>query len=106
MTSLTTGTDGGARPPQETVPAPELLRALAAVTTADASPRRRAEYSSDASNYRVPPQVVTFPRDREEVLATLEVAREHGAPVTARGAGTSVAGNAVGPGVVLDFSGT
>nr|WP_245867228.1 FAD-binding and (Fe-S)-binding domain-containing protein [Serinibacter salmoneus] len=81
-----------------------MLRALAAVTTADASPRRRAEYSSDASNYRVPPQVVTFPRDREEVLATLEVAREHGAPVTARGAGTSVAGNAVGPGVVLDFS--
>lgn len=81
-----------------------LLADLARVTEADAALRRRAEYSSDASNYRVLPQVVTFPRHVEEVEATLEVARRHGAPVTARGAGTSVAGNAVGPGVVVDFS--
>nr|WP_235866441.1 FAD-binding and (Fe-S)-binding domain-containing protein [Serinibacter arcticus] len=74
------------------------------MTEADAGRRRRAEYSTDASNYRVVPQVVTFPRHVDEVLATLEVARTHRAPVTARGAGTSVAGNAVGPGVVIDFS--
>jgi len=70
----------------------------------DDSSRRRAEYSTDASNYRVVPQVVVFPRDPDDVQAALAVAREAGAPVTARGAGTSVAGNSVGPGVVLDFS--
>lgn len=70
----------------------------------DSSSRRRAEYSTDASNYRVVPQVVVFPRDVDDALAALEVARAAGTPVTSRGAGTSVAGNAIGPGVVLDFS--
>jgi FAD/FMN-containing dehydrogenase/Fe-S oxidoreductase len=70
----------------------------------DDSRRRRAEYATDASNYRVVPEVVVFPRDADDALAALAVAREAGAPVTARGGGTSVAGNAVGPGVVLDFS--
>jgi len=70
----------------------------------DSSSRRRAEYSTDASNYRVVPQVVVFPRDVDDALAALETARTAGVPVTSRGAGTSVAGNAIGPGVVLDFS--
>jgi FAD/FMN-containing dehydrogenase/Fe-S oxidoreductase len=70
----------------------------------DDSSRRRAEYSTDASNYRVVPEVVVFPRDPDDVLAALAVARDAGSPVTARGGGTSVAGNAVGPGVVLDLS--
>jgi len=70
----------------------------------DSSSRRRAEYSTDASNYRVVPEVVVFPRSTDDVLATLETARELGSPVTSRGGGTSVAGNAVGPGVVIDFS--
>ncbi|GAA2495008.1 FAD-binding and (Fe-S)-binding domain-containing protein [Terrabacter carboxydivorans] len=64
----------------------------------------RAMYSSDASLYRIPPLAVVRPRDADEVAATLAVAREAGVPVTSRGAGTSVAGNAVGRGVVLDFS--
>ncbi|GEM31227.1 hypothetical protein NN3_22340 [Nocardia neocaledoniensis NBRC 108232] len=70
----------------------------------DASVRRRAEYSSDASNYRVRPTVVAFPREDSEVAATVTFARQNGLTVTARGGGTSVAGNAVGPGIVLDFS--
>ncbi|MFC4373941.1 FAD-binding and (Fe-S)-binding domain-containing protein [Nocardia halotolerans] len=70
----------------------------------DASPRRRAEYSSDASNYRVPPAMVVFPRGDDDVAATVAFARENGLTVTARGAGTSVAGNAIGPGIVVDFS--
>ncbi len=84
----------------------ELAAALsrAGLTEVDASTRRRAEYSSDASNYRVVPQVVVFPRHVDEVLTVLDVARSVGAPLTARGAGTSIAGNAVGSGVVLDFS--
>ncbi|MGW5071922.1 FAD-binding and (Fe-S)-binding domain-containing protein [Rhodococcus sp. NPDC004095] len=69
----------------------------------DDSTRRRAEYSSDASNYRVPPTAVVFPRSDEDVAATLAAGRAHGVPVTARGAGTSVAGNAIGAGLVLDF---
>ena len=70
----------------------------------DESSRRRAEYSSDASNYRVVPQVVAFPRDTGDILAAAEVSRRTGTPLTTRGAGTSIAGNAAGPGIVLDTS--
>ena len=66
--------------------------------------RRRAEYSSDAGNYRVVPQVVVQPVDTDDVLAVLSLGREVGVPVTCRGGGTSVAGNAIGAGIVLDFS--
>ncbi|SPF06432.1 FAD-binding and (Fe-S)-binding domain-containing protein [Streptomyces sp. MA5143a] len=61
-------------------------------------------YAYDASNYRVPPRAVVFPRSADDVVAVLRACRETGIPVTARGGGTSMAGNAVGPGVVLDFS--
>ena len=61
-------------------------------------------YSSDASLYRIPPLAVVRPRHTDEVAAALEVARATGVPLTSRGAGTSVAGNAVGRGIVLDFS--
>jgi FAD/FMN-containing dehydrogenase/Fe-S oxidoreductase len=76
----------------------------AGVTEVDDSPRRRAEYSSDASNYRVPPDVVVFPRHVDEILATLGACRERGVPLTMRGGGTSIAGNALSSGVVLDCS--
>jgi FAD/FMN-containing dehydrogenase/Fe-S oxidoreductase len=84
----------------------ELAAALrgAGLTDVDDSARRRAEYSSDASNYRVVPAVVAFPRHVDEAAAALGVARQFGVPVTSRGAGTSIAGNAVGTGIVLDFS--
>ncbi|GHK03928.1 lactate dehydrogenase [Streptomyces sp. Y2F8-2] len=61
-------------------------------------------YAYDASNYRVPPRAVVFPRSDDDVVAVLRACRDAGVPVTARGGGTSMAGNAVGPGVVLDFS--
>ena len=84
----------------------DLAAALrgAGLTGVDDSARRRAEYSADASNYRVVPSVVVFPRHVDEAAAALDVARRAGVPVTSRGAGTSIAGNAVGSGVVLDFS--
>lgn len=68
----------------------------------DASPVRLAQYSTDASNYRVIPQVVVMPRHEDDVIAAVKIAAEHGLPVTVRGGGTSCAGNAVGPGMVLD----
>ena len=76
----------------------------AGLTEVDDSRRRRAEYSSDASIYRVAPTVVAFPRHVEEILAALDVARTMSVPLTMRGAGTSIAGNAIGSGIVLDTS--
>ena len=82
----------------------DVLAALrrAGVTDADGSSLARAMYSTDASLYRVVPQVVVRPRDVDELVATVSVARETATPVTMRGAGTSIAGNAVGPGIVVD----
>ncbi|WP_396450169.1 FAD-binding and (Fe-S)-binding domain-containing protein [Actinomadura sp.] len=61
-------------------------------------------YSSDASLYRVPPAVVVTPREAAELPVVLGVCRDAGVPLTMRGGGTSIAGNAVGPGVVVDVS--
>jgi FAD/FMN-containing dehydrogenase/Fe-S oxidoreductase len=72
------------------------------VSDVDDSTLARALYSSDASLYRVVPQVVVRPRAADELDAVLDVARATGVPVTMRGAGTSIAGNAVGPGIVVD----
>jgi len=90
----------------QSAPPLELAAALraAGLNGVDDSVRRRAEYSSDASNYRVVPTVVAFPRHVDEAEAALGVARQLGVPVTCRGGGTSIAGNAVGTGLVLDFS--
>jgi FAD/FMN-containing dehydrogenase/Fe-S oxidoreductase len=68
----------------------------------DSSTRTRAQYTTDASNYRVVPQVVVHPADVDDLIAVTEVARSAGVPLTMRGAGTSVAGNAIGPGIVVD----
>ncbi len=85
---------------------PAVAAALrrAGVADVDDSVLERALYSSDASLYRVVPAVVAHPRDAGEVAAAIEVCRTLGVPLTCRGAGTSIAGNAVGTGVALDFS--
>lgn len=88
-----------------TPPRGEQLRTAllhAGVAEVEISARRRAEYSSDASLYRVPPTAVVFPRSRDDIEATLQVCRDLGVALTSRGSGTSIAGNAVGTGVVLD----
>ena len=72
------------------------------VTDVDDSVLARALYSSDASLYRVVPQVVARPRHPDEIVAILDAARALKVPLTMRGAGTSIAGNAVGPGIVVD----
>jgi FAD/FMN-containing dehydrogenase/Fe-S oxidoreductase len=80
------------------------LRRRGVADVLDTTPLARALYSSDASLYRVVPQAVAHPRTVEELAAVLEAARTVGMPVTTRGAGTSCAGNAVGPGLILDTS--
>ncbi|MGW2236614.1 FAD-binding and (Fe-S)-binding domain-containing protein [Streptomyces sp. NPDC001759] len=64
----------------------------------------RALTTMDASNYRRVPLGVVAPRDADDVAAVLAVCRERGVPVVARGGGTSIAGQATGTGVVLDFT--
>ena len=84
----------------------ELTEALRrhGVEDVDDSSLTRAMYSTDASLYRVVPRVVVRPRHADEIAAALAVAREHRVPLTMRGAGTSIAGNAVGTGIVVDTS--
>lgn len=86
--------------------ADDLVAALrrAGVTDVGARDLDRALYAADASLYRVLPRVVVRPRHTDELSAVLEVARASGTPLTMRGAGTSIAGNAVGPGIVVDTS--
>ena len=61
----------------------------------------RALYTSDASNYRVLPRLLVAPGSEEELATVVGLAVEAGVPVTMRGAGTSIAGNAIGAGVVI-----
>ena len=55
-----------------------------------------AAYSYDASNYRVPPAAVVFPRSVDDVVAVVTACGDTGIPLVSRGGGTSMAGNAVG----------
>ncbi len=61
-------------------------------------------FAQDASMYAITPLGVVFPRHAADVVATVRLAGEAGIPVVARGAGTSLAGQAIGPGIVLDTS--
>ncbi|MGW2764982.1 FAD-binding and (Fe-S)-binding domain-containing protein [Streptomyces sp. NPDC001275] len=80
----------------------ELRRAVRGEVAFDAT--SRALVTMDASNYRRVPLGVVAPRDADDVAAVLEVCRARGVPVVARGGGTSIAGQATGTGVVLDFT--
>lgn len=85
----------------------ELYAALRAALPPDAvdfSATARALTTMDASNYRRVPLGTVTPRHADDVAAALEICRAHGVPVVPRGAGTSVAGQATGTGVVLDFT--
>ncbi|OKI10019.1 dimethylmenaquinone methyltransferase [Streptomyces sp. CB02923] len=84
----------------------ELARELADAVRGEVSSAAgdRALMTMDASNYRRVPRAVVAPRDEEDVAAVLRVCRERGVPVVPRGGGTSIAGQATGVGVVLDFT--
>ena len=81
-----------------------FLTDLRTLIDVDASSGTRARYSSDAGLTRIPPLAVAFPCTPEQAAAAFHLARAHGVPLTARGGGTSCASNAIGPGLVLDFS--
>src|SRR5690348_6317501 len=64
----------------------------------------RALYATDASNYRQVPIGVVVPKSLEDVFLTVEQCRRFGAPLLARGGGTSLAGQCCNVAVVLDFT--
>jgi len=64
----------------------------------------RALYATDGSNYRQVPIGVVIPRDVDDIIATVAAARDYGAPLLARGGGTSLAGQCCNVAVVMDLS--
>src|SRR5436190_21001919 len=64
----------------------------------------QALYSTDASVYQILPLGVVIPKTRDDVVRTVKICRQTGVSITARGGGTSQAGQAIGAGVQLDFS--
>ena len=64
----------------------------------------RGRYSTDASVYQIQPIGVVVPRSRQDVLASIQIAAEHGVPILPRGAGTSQCGQTVGEALVIDAS--
>jgi FAD/FMN-containing dehydrogenase/Fe-S oxidoreductase len=64
----------------------------------------RALYATDGSNYRQVPIGGVIPRSKDDVIATVEIANHHGAPILSRGCGTSLAGQCCNVAVVMDFS--
>ncbi|MBM3333643.1 FAD-binding oxidoreductase, partial [Candidatus Sumerlaeota bacterium] len=67
-------------------------------------PLSRALYATDASVYQIMPAGVVIPRVRDDAVAAVRAALSHGVPITPRGAGTSLGGQAIGTGLVVDFS--
>ncbi len=64
----------------------------------------RQLYATDASIYRIEPVAVGFPRGSRQASALVEAAMQAGVSVIPRGAGTGLAGGAIGDGLVIDFS--
>ena len=62
----------------------------------------RTLYATDASIYEVKPAGVIFPATVDDVRAAVGYAHDHGVSITPRGAGSSLTGNAIGEGIVLD----
>jgi FAD/FMN-containing dehydrogenase/Fe-S oxidoreductase len=84
-----------------------LYEALAgAISTHDVRFDRltRALYATDASVYQIIPLLVAFPATVADVVAAVRICARFQVPITARGGGTSQAGQSIGPGVILDCS--
>ena len=64
----------------------------------------RRLYANDASNYEEIPQGVHFPKTGDEIVELVKWCAEHHTPITARAAGTSLAGQTTGGGVIMDTS--
>ncbi|MGI5157747.1 FAD-binding and (Fe-S)-binding domain-containing protein [Microbispora sp. CA-102843] len=95
-----------ARPRRPYVRLRDLERDLAARVDGEVrfDPGSRGAYSTDGSNYRQVPLGVVVPRTVDAAAEAIAVCREHGAPVTSRGGGTSLGGQTCNAAVVIDWS--
>jgi FAD/FMN-containing dehydrogenase/Fe-S oxidoreductase len=92
---------------QHALDARDLHNALKqAISTHDVRYDRlsRALYATDASVYQIVPLMVAFPATADDVVAAVRVCAQFSVPITARGGGTSQAGQSIGSGVILDCS--
>jgi FAD/FMN-containing dehydrogenase/Fe-S oxidoreductase len=64
----------------------------------------RTIYSVDASIYEIPPQGVVIPKNSQDIIAAVKIAKAHHVPITARGAATGITGGCIGPGIIIDTS--
>ena len=67
-------------------------------------PISRAAYAHDASLYEIDPLGVVVPRTLDDLVTLVRYAAENSIPLHPRGAGTGLAGETLGPGLVIDFS--
>jgi FAD/FMN-containing dehydrogenase/Fe-S oxidoreductase len=83
-----------------------LAQRLASQTQGEVlfSPADRGRYATDASIYQVDPVGVFVPRTSNDLKTAIDIARDLGVPVIARGGGTSQCGQTVGAGLVIDCS--
>src|SRR5580693_2453952 len=91
---------------QMTRPSPSDLERLAAELEGDLhfDATMRTLYATDASVYREMPQAVALPRTANDICQLVRFARNHGTSLIPRAAGTSLAGQVVGGGMVVDIS--
>ncbi len=61
-------------------------------------------YSTDASHYQIPPLGVVLPKNADDLTVAVQIAADLNIPITARGGGTSLSGQCIGPGIVIDCS--
>jgi FAD/FMN-containing dehydrogenase len=67
--------------------------------------RARAAYAEGAGIYRILPEAICVPADRQDVVSLVRWASAHRAPLVPRGAGSAMGGGNVGEGVVVDLTG-
>lgn len=84
----------------------DLINDLTQATSGEVrfDPYSKVLYSADASLYQIEPLGVVIPRTADDVQATLEIAAKYNVPLIARGGGSGLAGQAIGRGLVVDFS--
>ncbi len=83
----------------------QQISALAAVNCEVAFDNlTRQLYATDASLYQIEPMAVAFPRSPKQACAIIQAASQASIPIIPRGAGTGLAGGAIGEGLVVDFS--
>ena len=64
----------------------------------------RKLYSTDASIYQIEPLGVAFPRHEDDLVGLVGLANNYGVPILPRGSGTSLAGQTIGPAIIIDFT--